>query len=82
MFFELLKDWNGHKPGTRLAFNDADAAPLVAAGVLKAAADDPLAPIIAKGLESALAGWTKGLDAIINQTLQKFAQARGVGGPR
>jgi hypothetical protein len=76
MFFELLKDWNGHKPGTRLALSVADAAPLVAAGVLKAVEDDPLAPVIARGLESAMAGWMKGLDAVINQTLQKFAQAQ------
>ena len=76
MFFELQKDWNGQKPGARLALSDADAAPLVAAGVLKAVADDPLAPVIARGLESALAGWTKGLDALINQTLQKFAQVQ------
>ena len=35
----------------------------VAAGVLKAVEDDPLAPVIARGLESAMAGWMKGLDA-------------------
>jgi hypothetical protein len=34
MFFELLIDWNEHKAGTRLAFNDADAVPLVAASVM------------------------------------------------
>ena len=38
----------------------------VAAGVLKAVEDDLRAPVIACGLESAMAGWMIGLDAVIN----------------
>ena len=72
----LLKDWNGKKAGERLAMSADDATPLVAAGIAKAVTDDPLAPIIVRGLENTLAGWTKGLDALINQTLHKIADAQ------
>ena len=41
MFFKLLKDWNGQKAGTQLALSDADAAPLVQAGIMEIVRDDP-----------------------------------------
>ncbi len=75
MFFKPLKDWNGQKAGTQLALSDADAGPLVQAGILEPVRDDPLTPVITKGLESALAGWQKGFDALIQATLQRVAYA-------
>src|SRR5258707_59480 len=66
MFFELLKDWNAKNAGERVAFAPADAARLASAGVIKAVSDHLLAPVIAKGLESALAGWTKGTALLEN----------------
>jgi HK97 family phage major capsid protein len=76
MWIELLKDYLGKKTGERLSLTDPDAAPLIQAGIAKAVSDDPLAPIIAKGVENALTGFTKGLDAIIAATLKKFADAQ------
>ncbi len=35
MFFKLLKDWNGQKAGTQISLSDADAGPLVQAGILE-----------------------------------------------
>jgi HK97 family phage major capsid protein len=60
----------------RLALDDGDAQPLIQCGIAKPVADDPLQGVIARGVESALGGFTKGLDAIIEATLKKFAQAQ------
>lgn len=76
MFFKLLKDWNGQKAGTQLTLSDSDAAPLVQAGVMEAVRDDPLTPIITRGVENALNGFQKGLDGIIAATLKRFADAQ------
>jgi HK97 family phage major capsid protein len=85
MFFKLLKDWNGQKAGTQLTLSDADAAPLVQAGIMEIVRDDPLTPIISRGVENALNGFQKGLDGIITATLKRFAdaqaQSRRVGNP-
>ena len=47
--------------------------------------DDPLTPIISRGVENALNGFQKGLDGIITATLKRFAdaqaQSRRVGNP-
>jgi hypothetical protein len=65
MFFELLKDWNGHKAGTVIALAADDAGPLVRGGVVRAVADDPLGPVL-----------TRSLETLINQTLRKIADAQ------
>jgi HK97 family phage major capsid protein len=75
-WIELLKDWMGKKAGERLAVAEADAQPLVTAGIARWVEDDPLTPVIARGIESALAGFTRGLDGIINAALKQFAQAQ------
>ena len=85
MFFKLLKDWNGQKAGTQLTLSDADAAPLVQAGIMENVRDDPLTPIISHGVENALIGFQKGLDDTITATFKRFAdaqaQSRRVGNP-
>ncbi len=76
MWIELLKDFLGKKAGERLHVDAGEGQSLVASGIARAVSDDPLGPVIARGVENALAGWTKGLDAIINQTLKQFADAQ------
>src|SRR5271165_6956057 len=75
-WIELVKDYLGKKAGERLALEAGDASPLIAAGIARAVADDPIAAAIAKGLDGALAGFTRGLDQIIQQTLKQFADAQ------
>jgi HK97 family phage major capsid protein len=76
MFIKLTKDFLGKKAGETLHAGDEEAQSLLASGVAMQVTDDPITPIITRGLESALGGFTKGLDGIITQTLQKFAQAQ------
>jgi hypothetical protein len=76
VFVELTKDFMGHKPGERIAVGDSDRDDLIKSSIAKSFSDDPITPLIAKGLESALAGFTRGLDGIIAQTLKQFADAQ------
>jgi HK97 family phage major capsid protein len=76
LWIELLKDYLGKKAGEKLHVSEADAQHLITSGIARAVQDDPLGPVIARGLENALAGWSKGLDAIIQQTLKQFADAQ------
>ena len=76
-WIELVKDYLGKKAGERVALDGGDANPLIAAGIARAVADDPIGSAIAKGLDGALAGFTRGLDQIIQQTLKQFADAQG-----
>jgi hypothetical protein len=76
MFVELLKDFLGKKAGERIAVSSEEGQQLITAGVARAVTDDPITPLITKGLESALGGFTRGLDAIITQTLKQFADAQ------
>ena len=79
MFVELLQPFCGKPAGERLYVPAEEAQGLLRAGVARAVTDDPLAPVIARGLESPLAGWAKGLDALVNQTLRRVAEAQGQG---
>lgn len=76
MFIKLLKDFLGKKAGEVIHASDEEAQQLLTAGIGQQMTDDPITPIITRGLESALGGFTRGLDGIITQTLQKFAQAQ------
>ena len=76
MFVELTKDFMGHKAGERIAVADSDRDDLIKSGIARPFSDDPITPLIAKGLESALSGFTRGLDGIITQTLKQFADAQ------
>jgi HK97 family phage major capsid protein len=75
-WIELLKDYLGKKAGERLALDAADASPLISAGIARGVTDDPIQAAVARGIEGALGGFTRGLDAIITETLKKFAQAQ------
>jgi HK97 family phage major capsid protein len=76
MFIELIKAFLGKQAGERIHVSPEEGQSLIAAGVARAVTDDPITPLIGKGLESALAGFTRGLDSIINQTLGQFAEVR------
>jgi HK97 family phage major capsid protein len=76
MFVELLKPFLGKAAGERLHVSAEEGQQLIAAGVAKAVADDPLTPIITRGLESALQGFTRGLDGLITRALESFAGAQ------
>src|SRR5260370_25143500 len=75
VFVELTKDFMGHKAGEPIAVGDSDRDDLIKSGVAKPFSDDPITPLIARGLESAMNGFTRGLDVLIQQTLQQFAAA-------
>jgi HK97 family phage major capsid protein len=75
-WIELLKDTLGKKQGERLALAEADAAPLVSAGIAKWVEDDPIQAAISRGIGGALDGFTRGLDQIIAATLKQFADAQ------
>ena len=77
MFVELIKPFLGKAAGERLHLSAEEGQQLIQAGVARAVLDDPITPIITKGIESALAGFTRGLDAVIQQTLKQFADAQG-----
>lgn len=76
MFIELLKDFLGKKAGEHLFVSAGEGQQLIASGVARAVTDDPITPLITRGMENALGGFTRGLDGIITQTLQKFADAQ------
>lgn len=76
MFFKLLKDWGEQKAGTQIHLADDQGELLVKSGYAEAIKDDPLSPMIATGVGSALEGFQKGLDAIIQATLKQFSDAQ------
>jgi hypothetical protein len=76
MFVQLLKDHMGQKAGFRFDTDDAVAQALITSGHAEAIKDDPLAPMIAKSMETMLAGLTTGLSATIDATLKQFANAQ------
>jgi HK97 family phage major capsid protein len=77
MFVELLKPFLGKAAGERLHVSAEEGQQLIAAGIARAVTDDPITPLITRGIESALSGFTRGLDAVIQQTLKQFADAQG-----
>ena len=60
MFVELVNDFLGHKAGERIAVGDSDRDDLMKSGVAKPFSGDPITPRIARGLESAMNGFTRG----------------------
>jgi len=76
MFVELVKDFLGKKAGERIHVAEPEARQLIASGVARAVSDDPIAPLVTKAMESALAGFTRGLDTVITETLKQFSQAQ------
>ena len=54
MFIQLLKDFLGKKAGERIHVAPDEGQQLIASGVAKAVTDDPLTPVITRGIESAL----------------------------
>ncbi len=77
MFVQLTRDYLGRKAGERIELAEADAAPLLAAGTATAVTDDVITPLVSRALEQALAGFGRGLDAVINETLKRISDAQG-----
>lgn len=75
MFVQLKKDFMGQKAGFRMDTDDGVAKGLIDQGVAEACQNDPLAPIIAKSMETMLAGLTKSLQESIDLGLKEFAAA-------
>jgi HK97 family phage major capsid protein len=78
MFVELLKEFLGKKAGERIHVAEAEARQLIAGGIAKAVGDDPIGPLVTKAMESALSGFTRGLDTIVNETLKQFGEAQSL----
>ncbi len=76
MFVELLKAFLGKGVGERIHVSAEEGKALIEAGTAKAVVEDPLTPVITRGVESALNGFQKGLDGIITATLKQFADAQ------
>jgi HK97 family phage major capsid protein len=76
MFVELLKEFLGKQAGERIHVSPEQGKALIDSGTAKAYTEDPLTPVISRGVESALAGFQKGLDGVITATLKQFAEAQ------
>ena len=72
MFVELVQEYHGQPAGARLHVADADADKLVQQGVARAAADDPIAPLVTRALQ-------QGLDAAVERAVQQVLQKRAAG---
>jgi HK97 family phage major capsid protein len=72
MFIQLKKDYFGQKAGARIDVDEPIAQTLLTQGIAEAVQGDPLAPIVAKSMETLLANLTTSLDA----TLKEFAAAQ------
>jgi hypothetical protein len=83
VWVELLKDFMGKKVGERIHLCAEEAATLVNGGLAKSVSDDPIQSAIARGIEGALAGFTRGLDGItpLKQFADAQSQSRPVGAP-
>ncbi|TMB85869.1 MAG: phage major capsid protein, partial [Chloroflexi bacterium] len=72
MFIQLKKDYFGQKAGARIDVDEPVAQTLLTQGIAEAVQGDPLAPIIARSMETMLASLTASLD----DTLKQFAAAQ------
>jgi HK97 family phage major capsid protein len=76
MFVQLTKDYLGQKAGARVDVDEPVARSLIEQGVAEAVHGDPLGPVVARSMETLLAGLTTSLNASIDATLREFAAAR------
>src|SRR5260370_34817030 len=76
MFVQLTKDYFGQKAGARVDVDEPVARSLIEQGAAEAVHGDPLAPVVARSMETLLAGLTTSLNASIDATLREFAAAR------
>lgn len=72
MFVELVQEYHGKPAGERIHVADADAERLVQQGLATAIADDPIAPLVTRALQS-------GLDAAVDRAVQQVLQKRAAG---
>jgi HK97 family phage major capsid protein len=70
MFIELLHDALGKSAGERILVADADGERLIQQGAAQAVADDPVAPLVSRALQS-------GLDLAVERAMQQLLQKRG-----
>jgi HK97 family phage major capsid protein len=69
MFIELLHDALGKSAGERILVADADGERLIQQGAAQAVADDPVAPLVSRALQS-------GLDLAVERAMQQLFQKR------
>lgn len=76
MFVQLTKPHLGKPAGERIDVSPADAKSLIDGQLAVPVGDDPLGPVVAKALDAAFDKFTRGLDGIVNASLQAFADAQ------
>jgi HK97 family phage major capsid protein len=74
MFVELVKDFLGKPAGERIHVAEGDAEHLIQQGVAQALADDPVAPLVNRALQT-------GLDAAVDRAVQQLLQQRASKAP-
>ncbi len=72
MFVELVQEYHGKPAGERIHVADADAERLIQQGVGQAVADDPIAPLVTRALQS-------GLDIAVERAVTQCLQKRSGG---
>jgi HK97 family phage major capsid protein len=76
MFIQLRKDHLGQKAGARIDVDQPVAQTLLQQGIAEPVAGDPLAPVLARSMESLLGNLTQSLNTSIDAVLKEFAQAQ------
>jgi HK97 family phage major capsid protein len=77
MFFvKLTRDYLGKKAGECLSVTESEAQQLINAGIAEKVEVDPITPLVHKRLESALGGFTRSLDGVIQAALKQFADTQ------
>jgi HK97 family phage major capsid protein len=76
MFVQLKKDFVGSCAGKVIDVAESDAKLLIEQGIAGPCPNDPLAPVIARSMETAMTNLSNGLNAIIEATLKRFQEAQ------
>jgi HK97 family phage major capsid protein len=76
MFIQLKQSYFGKPVGERVDVDEPHAKALIAQGIAEAVAGDPLGELVARQVGAMLDSLNKGLDAAVNEALQRFADAQ------
>src|SRR5262245_47395132 len=76
MFIQLLRDYFGQKAGARIDVDEPVGRALIEQGAAEAVNGDPLAPAVARTMETMLGTLTRTLNDSLDATLRDFASAR------
>jgi HK97 family phage major capsid protein len=76
VFIELKKEYLGNPAGKRIDVAEPDAQHLISQGTAAAVVDDPIAPLLARSVDTLLANLTRTLNSTLDAALAEFAQAQ------